>query len=717
MKLETKMMSAIMQKQTNATPELDQLCINTIRALAIDAVQKAESGHPGLPLGAAPMAYVLWTRFLRYNPKNPKWENRDRFLLSAGHGCMLLYSLLYLTGYDLSLDEIKNFRQWGSKTPGHPEYGLTPGVEITTGPLGQGFANGVGMAMGAAHLAAKFNQKDFPLIDHYVYAIASDGDLMEGVASEAASLAGHLKLGKLIYLYDDNHVTIEGFTDLAFSEDVRKRFEAYGWHTSTVEDGNDLDAIEAAIRDAQSVSDQPSLISVKTTIGYGMPTAGTRKAHSDAPGEDAVRETKRHLGWPEDKQFYVPDEALAHFREAIERGAQTEREWNELVKNYEAKHPDLGSMWRTVMSGELPKDWETHLPNFEDAKPVATRVASGQVINALAPHLPMLIGGSADLGVSNNTDIKDSGSFEAGSYDGRIIHFGVREHAMGATLTGMALNGGLIPYGGTFMTFSDYMRPSIRLAALSEVQVIYVFTHDSIGLGEDGPTHQPIEHLAALRAIPHLFVVRPADVHEVREAWRLAILRRNAPTALALTRQKVPLIDRALCAPAEGLRRGGYVLADGAEARPRGPQPSISAGVGRSGSAQDERGTSPTVREGSAGTPRLILIATGSEVSLALDARDQLQKDGIATRVVSMPCVELFEEQTQDYRDEILPPSITARLAIEAGVRQGWDRYVGPRGDVICLDRFGASAPGDVAMKNLGFNVENVLSRARKLLD
>jgi transketolase len=694
------MMSAKMQKQTNATPELDQLCINTIRTLALDAVQKAESGHPGLPLGAAPMAYVLWTRFMRYNPKNPKWENRDRFLLSAGHGCMLLYSLLYLTGYDLSLDEIKNFRQWGSKTPGHPEYGLTPGVEITTGPLGQGFANGVGMAMGAAHLAAKFNSPDFPLIDRYVYAIASDGDLMEGVASEAASLAGHLKLGKLIYLYDDNHVTIEGFTDLAFTESVAKRFEAYGWHTSTVEDGNDLDAIEAAIRDAQSVGDQPSLISVKTTIGYGMPTAGTRKAHSDAPGADAVRETKRHLGWPEDQQFYVPDEALAHFREAVERGAQTEGQWNELVKNYEAKHPDLGSMFRTLMSAELPKDWETHLPTFEDAKPVATRVASGQVINALAPHLPMLIGGSADLGVSNNTDIKDGGSFEAGSYDGRIIHFGVREHAMGATMTGMALVGGLIPYGGTFMTFSDYMRPSIRLAALSEVQAIYVFTHDSIGLGEDGPTHQPIEHLAALRTIPHLFVVRPADVHEVREAWRLAILRRHAPTALALTRQKVPLIDRQQYASAEGLRRGGYVLAeaDGAVARPRGPQPGSPAGVGRSGRAQ------------------LILIATGSEVSLALEARDQLQKDGIATRVVSMPCTELFEEQSQDYRDEVLPPSITARLAIEAGVRQGWDRYVGPKGDVICLDRFGASAPGDVAMKNLGFNVDNVFTRARKLV-
>ncbi len=680
-----------MQQQSDVTPELDQLCINTIRALAIDAVQKAESGHPGLPLGAAPMAYALWTRFMRYNPRNPKWENRDRFLLSAGHGCMLLYALLYLSGYDLSLDEIKNFRQWGSKTPGHPEYGLAPGVEITTGPLGQGFANGVGMAMGAAHLAAKFNQKDFPLIDHYIYAIVSDGDLMEGVASEAASLAGHLKLGKLIYLYDDNHVTIEGFTSLAFSENVPKRFEAYGWHTSTVDDGNDLAAIESAIRDAQSVADRPSLISVKTTIGYGMPTAGTRKAHSDAPGEDAVRETKKHLGWPEDKFFYVPDEALAHFRAAIERGAQQEKEWDELVGKYQEKHQELGKLWTKTMSGELPEDWEKHLPGFEDAKPVATRVASGQVINALAPHLPMLIGGSADLGVSNNTDIKDGGDFEPVSYDGRILHFGIREHAMGSTLTGMSLNGGLIPYGGTFMTFSDYMRPAIRLACLSEIQVIYVFTHDSIGLGEDGPTHQPIEHLAALRAIPHLFVVRPGDVHEVREAWRLAILRRHAPTALALTRQKVPLIDRKLYASATGLRRGGYILAEADEAETR-----------PSGRVQTN--------------PGLILIATGSEVSLALEAREQLQKDGVPTRVVSMPCVELFEEQSADYRDEVLPASVTARLAIEAGVRQGWDRYVGPAGDVICLDRFGASAPGDVVMKNLGFNVENVVTRARALL-
>jgi transketolase len=681
-------MSAPVEQENITASELDQLCINTIRALSLDAVQKAESGHPGLPLGAAPMAYVLWTRFLRHNPNNPKWENRDRFLLSAGHGSMLLYSLLHLTGYDLPLDELKNFRQWGSKTPGHPEYGLTPGVEITTGPLGQGFANGVGMAMGGAHLAAKFNKDSFPLLDHYVYAIVSDGDLMEGVASEAASLAGHLQLGKLIYLYDDNNVTIEGFTKLAFSENVPTRFEAYGWHTLTVEDGNNLDAIEAAIREAQSVGGKPSLISVKTIIGYGMPTAGTRKAHSDAPGEEAVRETKRHLSWPEDKQFYIPDEALKHFREAVDRGGRQEAEWNALVDKYQQEHPELGGQWRSMMKGELPENWETHLPDFKDAKPVATRVASGEVINALAPHLPMLIGGSADLGVSNNTDIKGGGDFEAGSYDGRIIHFGVREHAMGSTLTGISLNGGLIPYGGTFMTFSDYMRPAIRLAALSEVQVIYVFTHDSIGLGEDGPTHQPIEHLAALRAIPKLFVVRPADPAEVSEAWRLAILRRHAPTALALTRQKVAAIDRTRYSSAEGLRRGAYVLAE-----------SVSDQEGQKNSA-----------------PQLILLATGSEVSLAIEAREKLQAEGIATRVVSLPCWELFEEQPQDYRNEVLPPGVTARLGIEAGVCQGWDRYVGPKGDVICLDRFGASAPGDVAMRELGFNAENVLKHAKALL-
>ncbi len=528
----------------DTSAELDQLCINTIRALSLDAVQRAESGHPGLPLGAAPMAYVVWTRFMRHNPRNPKWQGRDRFLLSAGHGSMLLYSLLHLTGYDLPLEELKNFRQWDSKTPGHPENILTPGVEITTGPLGQGFANGVGMAMGAAHLAAKFNRENFPLVDNYVYAIVSDGDLMEGVASEAASLAGHLKLGNLIYLYDDNHVTIEGFTSLAFSEDVPRRFESYGWHTSTVEDGNDLDALEKAIREAQGVTDRPSIISVKTVIGFGMPTAGTRKAHSDAPGHEAVKETKRALGWPEDQDFFIPEEALAEFRKTVERGEQQEREWNALVEKYTSQFAEQGEAWRVTMGGELPADWESHLPTFADAKPMATRQASGEVINALAPHLPTLVGGSADLGPSTNTDIKGGGSFQHGSYEGRIIHFGVREHGMGAALTGMSLNGGLIPFGATFMCFSDYMKPAIRLAALSHVQVVYVFTHDSVGLGEDGPTHQPIEQLAGLRAIPNLYSIRPADVHEVREAWRLAILRRHAPTALILTRQKVALIDR-----------------------------------------------------------------------------------------------------------------------------------------------------------------------------
>jgi transketolase len=674
-------------KDTQPTPELDELCVNTIRALSLDAVQKAESGHPGLPLGAAPMAYVIWTRFMRHNPRHPKWQGRDRFLLSAGHGSMLLYSLLHLTGYDLPLEELKRFRQWGSKTPGHPENVLTSGVEITTGPLGQGFANGVGMAMGAAHLAAKFNKDGFPLIDSHIYAIVSDGDLMEGVASEAASLAGHLKLGNLIYLYDDNHVTIEGSTSLAFTEDVPKRFEGYGWHTSTVEDGNDLAAIESAIRAAQAVTDRPSLISVKTVIGYGMPTQGTRKAHSDAPGAEAVKETKRHLGWPEDKEFYIPEAALAHFREAIARGESAEAEWNALVERYEQEHAELGRAWRVTMSGELPADWESRLPSFADAKAMATRAASGEVINALAPHMPMLVGGSADLGPSNNTDIKDGGSFQPDSYAGRILHFGVREHAMGATLTGMSLNGGLIPYGGTFLCFSDYMKPAIRLAALSEVQVVYVFTHDSIGLGEDGPTHQPIEHLAALRAIPHLHVIRPADVHEVREAWRAAILRRDAPTALILTRQKTPLLDRQNAyASAEGARRGAYVLAE----------------------AQDAEGK-PTA-------PRLVLLATGSEVHLALEARATLQQEGTPTRVVSMPCWEMFEEQDREYRERVIPRAVAARLGIEAGARLGWDRYVGPDGDCVCLDRFGASAPGDVALKELGFNVENVVTRARALL-
>ena len=680
-------MSATPRKETNTTADLDQLCINTIRTLTLDAVQKAESGHPGLPLGCAPLAYLLWTRVMRHNPRNPKWPNRDRFLLSAGHGSMLLYALLHLTGYDLPLEELQRFRQWGSKTAGHPENVLTPGCEITTGPLGQGFANGVGMAMGAAHLAAKFNRDGFPLIDNYVYAIVSDGDLMEGVAAEAASLAGHLKLGKLIYLYDDNHVTIEGFTSLAYSDDVPGRFDAYGWHTSTVEDGNDLDAIERAIREAQAVTDKPSLISVKTVIGFGMPTAGTRKAHSDAPGADAVKATKRSLGWPEDEEFLIPEEALAEFRKCVERGAQQEQEWSELVERYTNEFAEQGAAWRVTMSGELPADWESHLPNFEGAKSIATRQASGEVINALAPHLPTLVGGSADLGPSTNTDIKDGGSFQFGSYEGRIIHFGVREHGMGAALTGMSLNGGLIPYGATFMCFSDYMKPAIRLAALSHVQVVYVFTHDSVGLGEDGPTHQPIEQLAGLRAIPNLYVIRPADVHETREAWRLAILRRNAPTALVLTRQKLPLIDRAgTYASAEGARRGAYVLADATDA------------------------------EGKTVTPKLILLSTGSEVSLCLEAREALQQEGTPTRVVSMPCWDLFEEQDKEYRESVIPPAVKARLGVEAAASLGWHRWVGDAGDVLCLDHFGASAPGATALKELGFNVDNVLAHARAQL-
>jgi transketolase len=671
----------------DTTPELDQLCINTIRALSLDAVQRAESGHPGLPLGCAPLAYALWTRFMRHNPRDPKWRGRDRFLLSAGHGSMLLYSLLYLTGYDLPLEELKRFRQWGSKTPGHPENILTPGVEITTGPLGQGFANGVGMAMGAAHLAARFNREGFPLIDNYIYAIVSDGDLMEGVASEAASLAGHLKLGKLIYLYDDNHVTIEGFTSLAFSEDVPKRFEAYGWHTSTVADGNDLDAIERAVREAQGVTDRPSLISVKTVIGYGMPTQGTRKAHSDAPGVEAVRETKRHLGWPEDKEFFIPEEALAQFRKTVERGEGQQRDWDALVEKYEAQFPELGAAWRETMGGDLPEGWESHLPTFADAKPMATRQASGEVINALAPHMPTLVGGSADLGPSTNTDIKDGGSFEHGSYEGRILHFGIREHGMGAALTGMSLNGGLIPFGATFMCFSDYMKPAIRLAALSHVQVVYVFTHDSIGLGEDGPTHQPVEQLAGLRAIPNLYVIRPADVHEVREAWRLAILRRHAPTALVLTRQKVPLLDRAdTYASAEGTRQGAYVIAEATDA------------------------------EGKTATPQLILLSTGSEVSLCIEARETLQGEGVPTRVVSMPCWELFDEQPREYRESVIPPTVGARLAVEAAASLGWHKYTGDRGDCLCLDRFGASSPGATALRELGFNSQNVVERARALL-
>lgn len=665
--------------------ELDQLCINTIRTLSLDAIQKANSGHPGLPLGMAPAAYVLWTKFLRHNPKNPKWFGRDRFLLSGGHGSMLLYSLLHLTGYDLSMDEIKRFRQLGSKTAGHPENILTPGVEVTTGPLGQGFANGVGMGIASNHLAARFNKKGFPVADNYIYCICSDGDLMEGVAYEAASVAGHLKLGNLIYLYDDNRITIDGSTDLAFTEDVTKRFEACGWHVLDVADGNDLKAIEAAIKAAQKVKNKPSLIRVHTIIGYGMPKQGTSKAHSDAPGDEAVRETKLNLGMPEDKSFYVPKEVASHMRTAVKTGAKLERDWNSLVAKYTKANADLAAEFAAVANNTIGTDWEKALPKFDGVEAKATRAYSGDVINAIADAVPQMLGGSGDLTPSNNTYIKSSADIQHGKFANRNVHYGIREHAMGSLMNGMALHGGVIPFGGTFQTFSDYMRPAIRLAALSHIQAIYVFTHDSIGLGEDGPTHQSVEHLAALRAIPNLALIRPCDAHEVREAWRAALKRTEAPTAFALSRQKIALIDRKKHADAKGLHKGAYVLAEAEN------------------------------KAGKATTPKLIIIATGSEVGLAMEAREQLNAAGRPTRVVSMPCWEFFDAQPQKYRDEVLPPKITARLAIEAGVSQGWHKYVGTSGDILAVDKFGTSAPADDVFRAYGFTVENVIAKANGL--
>ncbi len=666
--------------------DIDTLCINTIRTLSLDAIQKANSGHPGLPLGMAPAAYVLWTKFLRHNPKNPLWYGRDRFLLSAGHGSMLIYSLLHLTGYDLSMDDIKDFRQLHSKTPGHPENFMTPGVEITTGPLGQGFANGVGMAMAQAHLAARFNKPGHNVIDGYIYGIVSDGDLMEGVSYEAASMAGHLKLDRLIYLYDDNRITIDGSTDLAFSEDVTKRFESCGWAVSEVEDGNDIKAIEAAIKSAQKIKDKPKLIRVKTIIGFGMPKQGTSKAHSDAPGNDAVKETKRNLDWPENKSFFVPKEAAAHFRSAVKNGARMEKEWNDSLKKYAKAHPDLAKQLEQIRKDRLPQDWEKALPKFDGVEAKATRAYSGDVINAIADTIPALIGGSADLSPSNNTVIKSSEDLQAGEYQNRNIHFGVREHAMGSTMNGMALFGSVIPFGGTFQTFSDYMRPAIRLAALSRIQVIYVFTHDSIGLGEDGPTHQSVEHLAAMRAIPNLAVIRPCDAHETREAWRAALKRDTAPTAFAFSRQKVALVDRKKFAKADGLHKGAYVLAE----------------------AEDKAGKSVE--------PKLILIATGSEVGLAMEAREKLNKSGTPTRVVSMPCWEFFDEQSAKYKESVLPKNVTARLAIEAGVSQGWHKYIGDAGDTLTVDKFGASATAEDVFRDYGFTVENVVKKANRLI-
>lgn len=668
------------------TTDIDQLSINTIRTLSLDAIQKANSGHPGLPLGMAPAAYVLWTKFLRHNPKNPNWFNRDRFLLSAGHGSMLLYSLLHLTGYGLSMDDIKHFRQLHSKTPGHPENILTPGVEITTGPLGQGFANGVGMGIAQKHLQAIFNRKGDNVIDHFIYCICSDGDLMEGVSYESASLAGHLQLDNLIYLYDDNQVTIDGPTSLAFTEDVTKRFESCGWEVTSVEDGNDILAIEQAIKAAQKSTGKPKLIRIKTIIGFGMPKQGTNKAHSDAPGPDAVKETKRNLDWPENKSFFVPKEVLAHFRQAVKNGARFEKDWDAAVKKYSKQFPELGKAFQEIRGGKLPEGWEKSLPKFENVESKATRAYSGEVINAIADTIPQMLGGSGDLTPSNNTYIKSSSNFEPGRYANRNLHFGIREHAMGSTMNGMALYGSVIPFGGTFQTFSDYMRPAIRLAALSHIQVLFVFTHDSIGLGEDGPTHQSVEHLAALRAIPNLAVVRPCDAHETREAWRAALLRTNGPTAFALSRQKVAVIDRKKFADARGLHKGAYVLAE----------------------AED--------RKGGKTEPKLILIATGSEIGLAMEAREKLNRSGTPTRVVSMPCWEFFDAQSAKYKESVLPAKVTARLAIEAGVSLGWAKYTGDHGDTLSVDRFGASAPAEDVFRDYGFTVENVIRKAKKLL-
>ncbi len=677
---------------------LDEHSINAIRFLSVDAVQKANSGHPGLPLDAAPMGYVLWTRFLKYNPDNPKWIDRDRFVLSAGHGSMLLYSLLYLTGYDLSLDDIKQFRQWGSITPGHPEAHLTPGVETTTGPLGQGFGNGVGMAIAEAFLAARYNRPGFEIINHYTYGIVSDGDLMEGVASEAASLAGHLKLGKLIYLYDNNHVSLAAGTDITFTEDRAERFRAYGWHTQQLEDGNDINALEWALRAAQEETERPSLVLVRTHLGYGSPNKqDTYQAHGSPLGVEEVNLTKEKLGWPLEPDFYVPDEVLANFRKAVEDGKKAEGDWKARFSEYQKAFPELAKEFLQVIQGELAEGWDADIPVFPaDSKGLKTRVASGKIMNAIAPYLPTLIGGSADLNPSTHTVLEGMGDFEnsqrAGgdmqgssgggwSYAGHNLHFGVREHAMGAILNGLATHGGIIPYGSTFLIFSDYMRPPIRLAALMGLPVIFVFTHDSIGLGEDGPTHQPIEHLASLRAIPNLVVIRPCDANETAEAWRVAIETRHRPVALALTRQDVPTLDRSQFAPADGLRKGAYVLADA-----------------------------------SGGNPDIILIGSGSEVSLTLAARERLLEQGIQARVVSMPSWELFDAQPEGYRKSVLPPSIPARLAVEAGVSQGWRAYVGDQGDVIGLDHFGASAPAKILMREYGFSVDNVYARALKLI-
>ena len=669
-------MSVVTQEST-----ITELSINTIRFLAVDAVQKANSGHPGLPMGAAPMAYVLWKKFMKHNPENPGWHNRDRFILSAGHGSMLIYAMLHLTGYNLPMEELKQFRQLGSKTPGHPENFLTEGIETTTGPLGQGFANGVGMAIAERFLAARFNKGDYSIVDHYTYAIVSDGDVMEGVAQEAASLAGHLGLGKLIYLYDDNDISIDGSTDVTFTEDVGKRFEAYNWHVTHVEDGNDTEALARAVEEAKSVTDKPSLVIVRTTIGFGSPNKqGTAGIHGSPLGPDEVVLTKKNLNWPEDEFFLVPDSVRDHMNSTVVEGQKHEAEWTALFTKYAEAHPDLATQYKQWMSGELPEGWESELPVFDADSKMATRASSGKVINALAPAIVNLVGGSADLTGSNKTGIDGSTDFQKDTPHGRYFRFGVREHGMASICNGMILHGGVRPYCATFLIFSDYLRPALRLSALMQVPVIYVLTHDSIGQGEDGPTHQPIEHLMSLRAIPNLLVVRPGDANEVSQAWRIAVMQKDRPTALVLTRQNVPTLDRSTYASAEGTLKGAYVLSD------------------------------------SEGTPDIILMASGSEVSVIVGAAEKLRADGHAVRVVSAPCLDLFEDQSQEYKDSVLPPSVKRRLSVEAGATLGWERYVGSEGKAFGLDRFGESAPGQVLFEHFGFTPENIASVAKEML-
>jgi len=663
------------------THTIEQTAINTVRALAADAVQKANSGHPGTPMALAPVGHVLWTESINYNPQNPKWVNRDRFILSAGHACMLQYSFLYLTGYKISLDDIKNFRQLHSKTAGHPEYGLLAGIEITTGPLGQGFANGVGFAIAQKFMASRYNKPGFDIFNYKIYAICSDGDMMEGVTAEAASLAGHLQLGNIIYLYDDNHITIEGNTDLAFSEDVQKRFEAYGWHVQVLPDGNDIEALSKAINKAQKEASRPSLIKVRTHIGYGSPNkADTASAHGSPLGEDEVKLVKENFGFDPDKYFEVPDEVLNYYREAGKRGIKKEKSWNELYKNYKEKYPELANEYELLSSGRLPQGWKEKLPVFKAGEKIATRKASGKVLNAIADYLPTLIGGSADLAPSTDTDLEKYKSFSSTNLGGRIFHFGIREHAMGAVLNGMALSKCIIPYGATFLIFSDYMRPPIRLAAIMKIRPIFIYTHDSIGLGEDGTTHQPVEQLIGLRSVPNLTVIRPADANETAHAWRVALEHSDGPVALILTRQGIPVIDQEKYTKANELEKGAYILSE------------------------------------SEITPQIILIGTGSEVQLLIAAQEKLKQQNIDARVVSMPSWELFDKQDETYKEKVFPKTLKKRLAVEAGSALGWCKYVTDEGDVIGINQFGESAPGDEVMKEYGFTVENVVKRAKALL-